>query len=215
MTLIVTTPAATTALTTVDAVKTELDITDGSQDAYLETQINRASALICSYLCVHEADDATVTLGRETLLETIDPQPHGRVLYPSRRPIVSVASITEGATVADPANYKVSAAKIVRVQNSLALDYWWTSWFDQSVVIAYVAGWLLPGDEGRNLPLEIEMACIDMVKEARFNRNRDLSLRSETTEGVDSYTLFDRSKAETVIPQSIAVTIERYRIPYV
>lgn len=215
MTLIVTTPAATTALTTVEAVMEQLEITDDIQTTRIQTEIDRASALICSYLGVQEADDGTVTLGRETLIETIEPEQPGRVLYPSRRPLVSVTSITEGGIAVDAADYTVSYGKITRVQSSTVLNYWWTSWANLQVAITYVAGWLLPGDADRNLPLEIEAACIELVKAGRFNRLRDPALRSETTQGIDSHTLFDRSRVSTVISPEIAATIDRYRAVYV
>jgi hypothetical protein len=194
----------------------ELQITDTAQSDRIQVEIDRASALICSYLNVQSANDATVTLGRETLVETIDPSPPGRALYPSRRPIVSVSGITESGTVIDSANYAVSYNCITRVQNTVVLPYWWMSWGCQSVVIEYVAGWLLPNDSGRNLPLEIEAACIGLVKALRFSRVRDPMLRSENfVEGLYSYTLFDPTKITNTIPPDIASTIDQYRNVYV
>lgn len=216
MTLVVTTPALTTALTTVEAVMDELEITDASQQDRIQTEIDRASAMICAYLDVQDADDGTKTLGRETVVETIDPGPPGRALYPARRPIVSVASVTEGGNAVDVAGYTVGHNKLTRVISEVVVPYWWTPWTDQSVVIAYVAGWLLPGDSGRNLPLEIESACIELVKASRFSRARDPQLRSENIlEGLYSYTLFDPERAKSVIPAQIAATIDRYRNIYV
>ena len=45
----VVTPAATQALTTLAAIKAELAVTGGSDDAYLSAAIARASAAVCGY----------------------------------------------------------------------------------------------------------------------------------------------------------------------
>jgi hypothetical protein len=181
----VTKPAATTGLTTVDAVKFELGISDASEDDYLSAQINRASSLICTYLGVAVADDATMTLGRETLLETIRPEKYDQTLILSRRPIVSIASVTEESDAVDAADYLIgyNTGILSRLNNGFPALWLgkWSAFADQSISIAYTAGWLLPGDTGRNLPFEIEDVAISIVKASRFGRMRDPLIRSIST----------------------------------
>lgn len=206
MSLVVTTPALTTALTTLATVKSELLITETTEDEYLQRQIDSASALICAYLCVPLADDGTVTLGREVLLETATA--FNGEFRTARNPIFAVASVTDdGGTLIDPTDYTFGYARIKSADES---------WTNSSFEVAYTAGWLLPNDTGRNLPVEIEDACIAMVKAARFARSRDTSLRSENIlEGLYSYTLFDPEKMSFAIAPDVAAKIDRYRNVFV
>ena len=40
-------------------------------------------------------------------------------------------------------------------------------------VVTYTAGWLLPGDDGRNLPPVIESGCMSLISTSRAGRGRD------------------------------------------
>lgn len=215
--LVVTTVADSTGLTTIEAVKTDLGITDTSEDDRLQTEIARASSMICSHLMLVSADDGTVTLGREILLETIYPCQTNHVLRLSRQPIASVQSVTENGVVLDAADYQINnnAGTLRRIDDgrpSLWLSEWSST--ERSIIIAYTAGWLLPSDSGRNLPLDIEYAAIALVKAARFSRARDPALLSEDIlQGLYGYRLKgDASSGAEGIPDWIANLLNHYRI---
>lgn len=194
----VATPAGSTALTTLAAVKRELKIDKRGDDAWLLAQIDSASATICKYLGIEQADDGTRTLGRETIVETIDRRsrqtwsaglagavPPGRdadtIVVLARRPVVAIASITENGTAVDAADYLLAAAPGVVRRLSSALP---AAWPRALIGVTYTAGWLLPGDEGSNLPADIEEAAIITVKAAWFGRTRDPAVKSENIQGV-------------------------------
>lgn len=58
------------------------------------------------------------------------------------------------------------------------------------VVVEYTAGYVLPGEEGRNLPHDIERVVIQLVKQDFFLHGRDPSIRSEDVDGVGSTSYF-------------------------
>ena len=216
--LIVSTPADTTALTTLVAVKEEMKIVGGADDAWLRRQIDGASALACAYLGVPMANDGTANLGRETVVETIrldrghprrgrwDVRRHDLRL--ARWPISSVTSVEEAGTVLDAAAYEmdVELGALTRLSGG-APSFWAVG----KIVITYVAGWLLPGDEGRNLPPEIEDAVIELVKASVFGRSRDPAIKSEQADGIDSVTYFFGTPGEGPMPASVVMKLDRYR----
>lgn len=207
MTLVVDTAALSTSLTTLQAVKDELQITDTSEDDYLTRQIALASAAVCSYLGIVMADDGTVTLGRETLIQTFTPPTSGPVLSMLRRPIVSVTSLSEDGSTIEAEKYSFDYGNIKRIG---------ASWSRVEYVVEYVAGWLLPEDSGRNLPVEIEDAAISLIKASRFSRSRDPLLRSENIlTGLYSYTLFDPREGNSPLPPEVAAKIDRFRNMFV
>ena len=156
--LTVTTAATNKKLTTLIQVKTELGVSGGGDDAWLNGQIDVASRLVCNYLNVGEAEDGSITLAQETLSEVIDrrgtyPWPYGTTPQPlvppkkdqiilSRRPVASISSITSGDTTLTSSDYtlKKAAGLIERVSESLP-----SQWEADVITIAYVAGWVLPG----------------------------------------------------------------------
>lgn len=190
-------PAANTAFTTLDAVKTELGIEDKASDLWLIKQIDSVSATACQVLGVAQAEDGSRTLGRETLVETMDrrscwpwttalrpiiaSREHDAKLVLSRRPIVSITSITEDGVAVDAADFEVAKSEgtIKRLDNLFPC-----AWPASLIVVTYVAGWLMPADDNRNLPEDWENAVISTVKAAWFARNRDPNIKSENIPGV-------------------------------
>lgn len=214
----VSTPASTTALTTLAAVKEEMKVTSGADDSWLRRQINGASALACAYLGVPMANDGTANLGRETVVETIrldrahprrgNRDGRRRDLRLARWPVSSVTSVEEAGTILDAAAYEVDAESgaLTRL-NGNAPSFWAAG----KVVVTYVAGWLLPGDLGRNLPAEIEDAVIELVKASTFARGRDPAIKSEQADGIDSVTYFFGTPGGGLMPASVAMKLGRYR----
>jgi hypothetical protein len=222
----VSTPAATTALTTLANVKAELSITGTDEDAYLTAKIARVSAQICTYLKVPTAGDGTRTLGRETLVETIrrdrplgydpgwtgtyldrfGPADSGRTrLLLSRRPIVLVTSVVEDGTTLDASAYEVDGAAgiLTRLSSDML-----AAWAARKVVVTYVAGWKLPGDTGPTMPGDIEDAAIRLIKTGRFARERDPGIKSETIPGPIT-TVYQDATSE--LPEDVTALLDPYR----
>lgn len=209
-TFTVSTAAATTALTTLDRLKAELGITATDEDDYLTGMLDRLSAALCDVLTVASAEDGTVTLGRETLIETQRLVKSKKKLYLARYPTVSVTSIVENDVTLTTDDWRIGNSAfgvLERMSDDVEIE-----WPSGTIVVTHIAGWLLPGDSGRNLPFPIEDAIFDTIKGARFNRSRDPDLRSENIlEGLYAYTLFDRSDASNKIPPDVIASISRYR----
>lgn len=199
----VTTKASSTALTTLMAVKLALDIKSREHDDWLNWQIGVVSAMACEILGVEMAEDATRNLGVETVNETQDRRtrypwlPPLGVIRPrreadtiivlGRRPIISIASITENGTPVDPCDYELFATdgRVKRLSSGLP-----AAWPCTIIVIAYTAGWNLPNDQNRNLPPPIEQAVIEGVKAAWFARKRDPNVKSDNVAGIRTVEYF-------------------------
>lgn len=195
--LTISTKASSTALTKLQTVKDSLGITDGSNDAWLSTQIDAMTAVVCNFIGVEMADDGTRNLGVETVVETLDRRsrypwvPPFGVVVPrreadsqivlARRPVIAITGITENDTAVDPSDFELFATTGVVRRLSSALV---AAWPCTIIVITYQAGWKLPNDSGRNLPADIEQAVITAVQ-ARWNsRKRDPNVKSENIPGV-------------------------------
>lgn len=219
--LVVSTAAATTALTTRDAFKAAANLTSTTDDDFIDTLIVSISDQVNTILGVATATDGTRTIGRETLVETIRSDQyrrygarcclhHGHVaLILSRYPIVSVTSITEDDVAVDAADYEIDGASgMIKRLDSDALR----SWYAAKIVVTYVAGWLLPNDTGRNLPYDLEDAVISMIKASRFGRDRDPAIKSESMlQRTYEYELFAGTTAGGPVPADAMATLNRYR----
>jgi hypothetical protein len=193
----VTTPAATTALTTLANVKLSLCIENTYADAWLTKQIDVISLVACEVLGVEMAEDGSRHFGVETVSETQDRRTRQPWLPPfgvnaprreadtfivlGRRPIIAIQSITENGCTLDPCQYEISATdgKIKRIESNLA-----AAWPCALLVINYTAGWLLPGDTNTNMPVPIEDAVIEGIQARYFSRGRDPNVRSQNLPGI-------------------------------
>ena len=174
----VVTPASTQALTTLAAVKAELALTGGGDDGYLSDAINGVSGTIARW--------CNRSFGRETVSEAIrlqrglKPLPELRL---SRWPVASITSIAEGTgpalTYADW-EADLDNGLIYRLDGADNRRQWTAP----KITVIYAAGYLLPGEQGRTLPNEIERAAILLASAAYRARGRDSFVKSEETPGV-------------------------------
>jgi len=197
----VTTRANSTALTTLDNVRSSLMISDRSDDAWLKRQVDAVSQMAIQVLGIEMAEDGTRNLGVETLSETLDRRtrypwlPPLGVIRPrreadtiivlGRRPVISIASITENGTEVDPSDYELFATdgRVKRLSSGLP-----SAWPCTLIVVNYTAGWKLPGDgagvTGPALPSPIEEAVIEGIQAKRAARTRDMGIKSENIPGI-------------------------------
>lgn len=216
--LVITSAADSTDLTTLETVKLELGITASDEDEYIASKIERVSSTVCTYLNVAAGTDGTRTLGRETLTETfqlsinrqVQSSINGRSeLTLARYPVSSITSVTVSGTALDTADYGVDGATgILYRLNSDGVQCQWETGL---IVVVYVAGWLLPGDTGSNMPLDIEDATIGLIKLARAARERDPLVKSENFAGILSTTYWTPDGDSSAIPPDIAYKLAPYR----
>jgi hypothetical protein len=217
--------AESTGLTTLAKLKDDLKISSGKDDDYLKGQIAEVSGHVCAYLKVPQADDGSRTLGLEQLIETFrysggshgfrgrlfhheDEPRHSRLLL-ARKPVTAIASVVENGVTLDPEQYQVIGRSgiLVRLRNDRQSS-WHTS---GKLVVTFSAGWILPGQQGRTLPAEIEGAVVDLIKMARSARTRDPTVKSENVHGVDSVEYWVGGIGEGELPETIASKLERYK----
>lgn len=181
------TPSSFTRLTTIDAARDECGLTDSDSDHMLFRLIDRASALIASYL----GRPLGVTTAEEVFWAPIDrrytlhdfaytqTEPRPKILRLS--PVNSVVSVIEnGTTLIAGDDYIVDAGLLTRVASTVQGDWY------RDVVVRYTAGWFLPEEASPTLPGDIEAACLALIRSGWFGRTRDPSIIMETTEGVGS-----------------------------
>jgi hypothetical protein len=220
----VATPADIKALTALETVKIDLNISGSAEDPYLTEKINQASAAVCSYLRVPQAADGSMTLASEDLVQTFRFEGHQslyftgvgasnprRHLILARRPVTAIASVVVGSTTLDPSEYEVDGAPglLSRLRNDRA-----SSWHGcNKIVVSFTAGFLLPdkGDD-RTLPYDIEKAVIDLVKGARAARLRDPTLKEIEVVDVDRKVYWvGGMPCGSTLPPDIAATLDPWR----
>ena len=146
----------------------------------------------------------------------------------------TVASVTDANTVelADAAATTVSAATwtvenpaynyVVRKQ---AGRLWkrvglaTTRFYSEPITVVYTAGWLLPGETGRNLPRAIEDACVLYCRRKidQLQEGQDFSgaLQAASIEGVGSFTFEGSGDLARGfgIPMEVRALLDRFRDP--
>lgn len=174
--LSVTSAAATTRLTTLETVKDELAIASAEHDAILARKIDEATSDI-------EAHIGRV-LRREQVSQTFwDCDAALKYLVLDRYPVASVTSITLDDEAEPSSEYRLDGDRglLYRLDSSGYPSAWtWT----KALVVVYVAGYLLPGETGRNLPPALESAAIDLVASYWLARGRDPLIKAEDVPGL-------------------------------
>lgn len=209
----VTAAAAGIDLTTLAAVKTELGISDKTADARLSGFVTSASRVIATH--------CRRVFGRETVTETFRQDRKWPVadffpdeLLLTRSPVVSIASIvedTDPALAAGDWEADLTTGVIYRLNDDAQVR-----WKASKIAVAYTAGWLLPSESGRNLPEDIERACIMLTSLMWFSKDRDPKVKEEVVQGVGSTAYWVRGENETsIMPIEVLSLIDPYRVEIV
>lgn len=194
------------ALTTLDRVKTELGIVEADSDALLAAKIREASSDIFARIWAQP---------RETITETFWPRPWQvcgpEALVLSRRPVVSVTSVTVDGSAVDSSLYRLAAAGML---HALAADGAPTEWsIAKSVVVTYVAGYTMPCEVANyDLPPALEAACVELVSSYWLSRGRDPTVRQEDVPGLGSQTFWVGAIGEVgSLPPGVEAKIAPYK----
>jgi len=179
--LTVISPAAHHRLTTLEAVKNELSLTNTADDAFLSDLIDQASDIVRTW-CGR-------SFALEGVRETLHHNRPGASVMLSRWPVASIDAVTIDGRVFDPVNFQAEdgAGIVYRI----GADGCTASWPSGRTVIEYTAGYVLPNDDNSaepTLPKDIERAAIILVKTAYFARGRDPLIRTEDVSGIASTT---------------------------
>lgn len=190
-------PASIRNLTTLSAVQSELNITSASDYPFLMSLISYASdyvATFCNRAFAVETVRETIFLGA----------PRNRLML-ERWPVVSIEALSVAGVTLTPNDCEFDehgyAYRLDQSGNRIA-------WSAGKIVIDYRAGYVLPGEQGRTLPFDIERAVLTIVRAEYAARGRDPNVRTEDVDGVTSTTYFSRTAAEAVAPMLMP-----YRLP--
>jgi hypothetical protein len=186
-------------LTTIAAVKAELQVGSGTDDAYLASGIAQASDAIAVW--------CDRSFGLETVREYLDHRYAVPSVLLSRWPLVEVKSSS-----ADGMAFVVSGTEVDEIDGSVyRLDAGGKriAWPSGSVIIEYSAGYVLPNQTGRTLPHDIERAALTLIKAHWYARNRDPLIRSETSEGIGSTDYFAGTISQ--LPPEVESLLPPYR----
>ena len=168
-------------LTTVEAVKRNLGITDPDQDEPIMDMIRQNSAFIKSY--------TGRTFARQNVTETFVGKGLPNIQL-SITPIISISAMTlkgavvTGFTIDDP------EAGIIQIETGFtSTEIAWNT-IDRAVspyavkdwACTYIGGYTLPSWQTtgipRDLPYDLERACIEMTKSTFHNATLDGSIRT-------------------------------------
>ncbi|OYW60381.1 MAG: hypothetical protein B7Z40_20140 [Bosea sp. 12-68-7] len=176
------TPASSTRLTTLDAVKADLGLSGSASDEALGALIDQFSDAIAAW-CGRTFGAATV---RET--QDITRLCDRRSILLERWPVIAATSITVAGEALASDAYVLDAAKGELLYRGETTRF--TLWPVGETIATYSTGYALPGEDDRTLPHDIERACILMVRSAWTSMGRDPALRSEESTGVAVFTYF-------------------------
>ena len=172
---------ATNALTMISTVETELSLTADAQDAELTRYIDTASDQIERYV------NRKLYYG-SAIIEKVAGSGDA-FLWISRTPLSSITSVVwlgDDSTVTS-STYEIWESDQGNLYRSAGWNDTKISATDYTrYQVTYVGGWITPqqdADDGaltRNLPWDLETACISMVVGLWRQRGADRTIRSET-----------------------------------
>lgn len=211
MPITVTSSAVHPELTTLIRVKEELGLTGSTSDSLLVSQIQEASSLIKSY-CGRE-------FARETVTETF--VGNGMVdTVLARTPVVSITACSFDGSTVGSSTYEIQNpdAGIVRRIDNVWTNTEYKRWNVERYSIpggkndwsiTYSSGYITPGSTvgQRNLPHDIERACIDITKSLYLRSEEDPRIKHQRT-GDASETLFDTTHGLPPVAEDI---LKRWR----
>lgn len=191
------------ALTTLTDAKAALAVTGTDDDAFLTSAIERASAMVETY-CGR-------VFGLREVTDTVRINCRKPRLILAA-PVASITSVTEAGTLLTTADYELDAEAglLSRLDSSDNI----VSWAIGKTVVVYEVGYVLPGNNGANLPADIQACTIDLVARAYHARGRDPSLRSEKILDViqQSWSAVDSVTTRGGLPLDVAERLDPYRL---
>lgn len=176
--LTVVTPATSTALTTLARARAVLGFAAAS-DAAAGIFIGQASDAIAN----HCRRVFPVEAVRETFADG-DLRGGGPIL--ARDPVIEISRVMNGSEIVASTGYRhdPSTGRLWRLDAEGNVLPWWAG----SLAVEYRAGFVLPSDvagaPAATLPAPVERAAILLVATYLSMRNRDVTVKSESVEGL-------------------------------
>ncbi|MGE0290267.1 MAG: hypothetical protein AB7P16_28630 [Bradyrhizobium sp.] len=202
MLLIETAPTAR-RLTTVAAVREALGMPSSPSDGVILAAIDSASAAI-EVFCRRPFGRGEY---RETF--TCGELPRSGEILPERFPVVPESvEIEEAGVEIDAENWLFAQVtqSLYRLREDGSRRYWSVT----PLIVRYTAGYLLPGEEDRDLPIEIEAACQREIQAGLAMRDRDPLVRQEDVAGVGSTSYWVPGAETTLLTRQAEALLSAY-----
>lgn len=223
------TPPATSALTTLEAVKLKMRKSETADDPFFAAAIVQQSAVIARY-CNRVFGRATWQdefrpqrgIGGEGVRAAVNP------LVLTRVPLVSVTSVVEtiagtATTLVAGTDYEIDAGSLLPGDEGASRLFRLNdngnprTWPAAQITVVYVAGYALPEDASPNLPPELQLAADRLVVMEYHGAGRDPMLRSEGEPGLGQrqYWVGPTPGQTGSLPPEVQSLVDRYRQPVV
>lgn len=176
-------PATSYDLTTLEAVRVGLGVTDNSEDDALARLISQASGRISEY--------CNRVFAQETVSDTFYLTRRVDELRLNRYPAAISSIVENGETLVSTAWVARESGLIGRLSNDVP-----TCWPLGKIVVNYVSGYALD-----DVPDDIQRATIMLVNQYRYSGSRDPQIRSESVEGIGSSSYFDGADDGGLAPE--------------
>ena len=205
----VVTPAASYDLTTLDVIKDELSISDGSKDTTLRRYLSWASAAL-SQACNRIFPVETVTDEVWPERSTWSLPSAMEIFQLSRWPLVSgsVSSVTEnGVVLVDGTDFRIDYARgqLIRLDINGALRHW--------AALPLAATF---GGGFSTIPGDLADAVTRMTRNRFRSTGRDSYLMSENIPGIrDARWWIATGNEAGNVPPDVEDLIENYRVPVI
>lgn len=151
------------------------------------------------------------TFGRERVREKIWPGRNSGACAVSltRTPVRAVHGVIVDGIGLAPADFEAdeAAGLLYRLDSRGA----GRPWHAYKVEVDYTGGYALPGSPDRDLPEDVEQACLTLVSALAAARDRDPLLRSETTAGVGSTSWLEPRAGSEALPPQVAGLLASWR----
>ena len=176
-------------------------------DTLIGTMIDRASALAARYCRLADDGSHRPTFASEALRATwyktsLD---RGSSLLLPWRLSPSLTTVVEDGETLTSSDYSLRpGGLLVRMDDDLPI-----CWSMNKIVVTFSAGWTLP----TSTPPDIEAAIIDQVKMVYQTRERDITIRSETTQDVGSAS-YSVVGGDSIGASGLFLSVESALAPY-
>lgn len=183
-------PNTDRSLLSIDELRSAAGVSDSARDGELTALGNYISATITNACNVARASIGAIppTLRLEALTESFRLKDYRHeAITVARRPVVSIVSVTERDVVLATTDYELENNLLYRLSGTQRICWpFYSNWQPTHTVISYTAGW-------ETVPDDLKYAAIRFVQTALAVSGRDPMLRSKSTEGVASYSWYQKS----------------------
>ncbi|MDQ1081442.1 hypothetical protein [Pseudoroseomonas cervicalis] len=197
--LTVITPAERTRLTTVKTAQAHLQIDGDPDEFYLGELIDAASAIVVGWCCRSFARETV----RQTFRGTL-----GDCLVLERLPVATDVTVSVDGRAIEAEAFEIEPGTGLLYALS---GFRRCAWQGSFASVTYTGGYFLPGAQNRNLPRDVEQACLVTIGALHAARGRDPLLRSESTEDVGSASWLDPRAGMEALPPQAAGMLAPYR----